>query len=147
MREWYLEHRGKFHGDRGNPVVNGFHQNRLESIQGTNRDELCLPRTDKYKYGGRPLFTSDNSLCESLASYASKKLKELRPVPLLPSRSEKSRVQRKGDRKIGGTVPLQKDMEWGGRTVPHSPALQSWGEQQTALCRAGTPSPPKPLLC
>lgn len=58
MPEWYLEHRGKFDGDRENAVVNGFHQNTLESIQGSKQDELCLPRTDKYKYGGRPLFTS-----------------------------------------------------------------------------------------
>lgn len=73
MCEWYLEHGGKFDRDRRNPVANGFHQNRLESIQGSKQDELCLPRTDKYKYGGKPLFASDNLLCERLASYAFKK--------------------------------------------------------------------------
>lgn len=33
-------------GDGGNPAGNGFHQNGLEGIQGSERDELCLPRTD-----------------------------------------------------------------------------------------------------
>lgn len=83
MHERYLEHRGKFDGDRGNPVVNGFHQNRLESVQGSKQDELCLPRTDKY--GGRPLFTPYNLLCEHLASCASKKIEgtETRAIPPL----------------------------------------------------------------
>lgn len=55
---------------RENPGGNGFHQNRLESIQGSKQDELCLLKTDKYKFGRRALFTSGSSLCEGLASCA-----------------------------------------------------------------------------
>lgn len=158
--EWHLEQRVKFDGD---PVVSGFHQNRLESIQDAEGDEQCLPRTDKYKYGGRPLFTSDNLLCARLGSSASKKLKGLRPVPFLPSRSEKPRVQRLGHKEEGTgkseaqslcrrargglstAYPAPHRCRAGEKSREHR-AMQAPLPHRSLRCAGRTPGPGRPTL-
>lgn len=97
--------------------MNGFHQNRLESIQGSKQDELGLPTTDKQGYGVRPLLTFGNLLCEHLASCTTKKPRGLRPVPLPPARSREPRMQR----------AAQEEKATGKSKAEQSPSRRRWG--------------------
>lgn len=108
-------------GTGGNPAGNGFHQNGLEGIQGSKRDEPCLPRTDVCARGGRPLLKTSRR--DAWHPAPPKTLRGPRPARRLPSRSGKAPVQRLGTGKAG--------REDGGHSRP--PGGHSGGTCSTPL--------------